>query len=147
MRNQMYYLHRLQKFDNRMDARYKNGLPTRESGRKLTAKQLEYLKERRKITRRIKPHLLRHYQKEPTALSWTDYLAFVRDHWRLPLEAMARSGRPQETRLRQRLTSRVGAVLGLDLAALEESATKAARDELETALAERLQAMERLFAE
>ena len=63
MRNQMYYFHRLQQFDNRMDARYKNGLPTRESGRKLTAKQLEYLKERKKITRRIKPYLLRHYQR------------------------------------------------------------------------------------
>ena len=63
MRNQMYYLHQLQQFDNRMDTRYKNGLPTRESGRKLTAKQLEYIKERKKITRKIKPYLLRYYMR------------------------------------------------------------------------------------
>lgn len=99
------------------------------------------------INRRTVFYLLRRYQKETTAPSWTDYLAFIRDHWRLPLETLAKSGRPEETQLRKRLTSRVGAVLGLDLAALEESAREAAQQELEMALTERLEAMERLFAE
>ena len=59
----MYYLHQLQQFDNRMDTRYKNGLPDPSDGRKLTEKQLEFLKERKKNTRKIKPKLLRHYHR------------------------------------------------------------------------------------
>jgi hypothetical protein len=100
-----------------------------------------------RIDRRTVFYLLRRYQKETIAPSWSDYLSFIRDHWRLPLETLAKSGRPEETQLGERLTSRVGAVLALDLAALEEHARQEAQQELEMALTERLQAMERLFAE
>jgi predicted nucleic acid-binding Zn-ribbon protein len=63
MKTQMSNLYQLQQFDNRMDAMYKNGLPSGDSARKPTKKQLEYLKYRKKITRKINSSLIRYYQK------------------------------------------------------------------------------------
>jgi len=63
MKKQTYYLYRLQQFDNLMDARYKEGLPGPESGRKPGPKQQQFIKERQKITRQIHPRLYRYYER------------------------------------------------------------------------------------
>lgn len=97
------------------------------------------------INRRTVFYLLRRLQKDTAAPAWTDYLEFLREHWRLPLESLARSARPDEAELRERLKTRVENVLGLDLDALEAEAQQTAREEMEAALEQRLQTLERLF--
>jgi hypothetical protein len=97
------------------------------------------------VNRRTVFYLVRQFQKDAVAPTWADYLELLRAHWRLPRETLAQSARPDEPELRERLAVRVGAVLGLEPGALEEEAAKQAQQELQTALNERLGAMERLF--
>jgi len=98
-----------------------------------------------KIDRRTIFYLLRTFQKEAAACSWSDYLTLLRDHYLEPMKDLALSGHPDTADLQQQLVLRVSNALAVDLVKLEENARKEAKEELERALADRLHQVTELF--